>query len=299
MYRYSIGELERLSGIKAYTIRVWERRYDVIKPKRTPTNIRYYSEADLRRILNISILKQIGFKISRIAAMSDNELRELVISGSVDSDNYEILVETLVVAMLSLDETTFLQVISGAIKKNGIESIFEQVVTPLLDKIGFLCDSGTINPAQKSFIINLIRQKLIVAIDSVIETPVENSSRRIIFFMPESAWQETSLLFYSLIARKDNFRVLYLGASVQLESLINVHKVQDADVLFMSVDSKCNKGDIIRIIDFLNKNFYDTQKVITGLKARIEVEKIIENLSNARMVCSSEDFRAVLNDLKK
>jgi DNA-binding transcriptional MerR regulator len=109
MHKYSIGDLERLSGIKAHTIRMWERRYGVIDPGRTQTNIRYYNEDDLLRILNISILKQIGYRISKIANLSNEDLKNYVLTNIIESDNPEVQIETLVVALFSIDEYRFFQ----------------------------------------------------------------------------------------------------------------------------------------------------------------------------------------------
>ena len=278
---------------------MWERRYDIVKPHRTATNIRYYDNHDLQKILNISILKQRGYRISKIANLSDEELFKNVLEATVESDDPGLVIDALVVEMLSLDEAKFLSLLTGSISKNGIESTFEDIIIPFLDRIGVMCDSGTINPAQRSFIFNLIRQKLIVAIDKINEDRTVDSGRRLIFFMPESSSQEMSLLFYSLIARKEGFEVLYLGASVQLNSLKEVHKPRRDDVLFISVDSKCNNEEVSKVVDFLNENFPDAPKVITGLKSRMEVEKFTGKLNNALMVCSSEAFKDVLQKLSR
>jgi len=291
--------MEELSGIKAHTIRIWERRYNIVKPHRTPTNIRYYDNKDLQRILNIAILKHIGFRISKIANLTDEELFKSVLEACVESGDPKIVIDALVVEMLSLDEAKFLSLLTGAISKNGIESAFENVILPFIDRIGILCDSGTINPAQQRFIFNLIRQKLIVAIDKINENRKAHAGRRLIFFMPESSWQEMSLLFYSLIARKEGFEVLYLGASPELNSLKEVYKLREDDVLFISIDSNYKNYDINKLVSFLNENFHDALKVVTGLKSSTEVEKITQKLNNALMVCSSGAFKDVLQELSK
>ena len=149
MPQYSIGDLERLSGIKAHTLRIWERRYEIIKPQRTETNIRFYSDLDMLRLLNIAILNSSGMRISKIAKLDDSDLRSSVIDLSIGSGDPEVQIETLVVAMLALDESKFLKIINGSVSNTGIENTFENVILPFLDRIGVLCENGTINPAQR------------------------------------------------------------------------------------------------------------------------------------------------------
>ncbi len=298
MPKYSIRDLEKLSGIKAHTLRMWERRYDIIKPRRTATNIRYYSDADLRRFLNVAILNNSGLRISKIAHLNDAELRSCVIDLSIESGDPEVQIETLVVAMLAFDESKFLQIIDASMSNAGVEDTFEKVILPFLDRIGVLCENGTINPAQGHFISNLIRQKLIVAIDKENEEQKPVSGRRMIFFMPENEWQEMGLLFFSLIARKERVDVVYLGASVSLDSLKQIHHIEEADVLFLSLDSTCKKQqDIDTLISFLNKNFYNTLKIITGQQIELKVEEISKELNNSKIVNSSSVFKDILKEM--
>ena len=297
MPQYSIRDLEKLSGIKAHTLRMWERRYDIIKPQRTETNIRYYSDSDLRRLLNIAILNSSGLRISKIAHLKDDELRSRVIDLSIDSGDPEVQIETLVVAMLAFDESKFLQIIDASMSNAGIEDTFEKVILPFLDRIGVLCENGTINPTQGHFISNLIRQKLIVAIDKENEERKMIAGRRIIFFMPENEWQEMSLLFFSLIARKEGIDVVYLGASVSLDSLKQIHHIEEADVLFLSLDSTCEKQkDIDNLIAFMNENFHNTLKIIAGSQTRNIADGISKELNNSKVVYNSKIFKDILKE---
>ncbi|RLB03305.1 MAG: MerR family transcriptional regulator [Deltaproteobacteria bacterium] len=298
MSQYSISDLEKLSGIKAHTLRMWERRYEIIKPRRTGTNIRFYSDSDLRKLLNIAILNNSGLRISKIAQFSDDELRSRVIDLSVGSVDPEVQIESLVVAMLALDESKFLTIINGSISNRGIEDTFESVILPFLDRIGVLCENGTINPVQGHFISNLIRQKLIVAIDKENEEQMSATGHRMIFFMPENEWQEMGLLFYSLIARKAGIDVVYLGASVPLDSLKNMYHIDDNDMLFLSLDSTCNKQkDIDILVSFLNSNFYNTLKIIAGPRVDNKAEGISKELNNSKIVYTSSMFIDILREI--
>lgn len=297
--QYSIGDLEKLSGIKAHTIRVWERRHGVIKPERTDTNIRYYHEGELLKLLNISILIQSGYRISKISDLGIEELRDLVIKTCAESDNPEILIETLIVAMLSLDEYKFLQVLNDSIDKRGIENTFEEIEIPFVKRLGLLCDEKTINEVQRNFMFNLIRQKLIVAIDSIKEDSFKAIGKRIVFFMPKAEWSEIILLFYSFVARKAGFEVLYLGPSIPLESLRSDNSINKNDILFLSLDSTCSDSELNNeIVPFLNENYPDLLKFISGMNIKSKVEQMTKELNNAKMVCSSDTLIAILTELK-
>ncbi|MBS2098916.1 MerR family transcriptional regulator [Carboxylicivirga linearis] len=231
---YSIKDLEKISGIKAHTIRIWERRYKLIEPQRTSTNIRFYNDDDLKRILNVSILNQNGFKISKIADLTEGQLRERVLDLCLDSKNIDVQIESLLVAMLELDESKFTNVLTNSIIKLGFESSVETILFPFLERIGILWQAGTINPAQEHFISNLIRQKLIVAIDNEMQNFIPKSDKNILFFLPENELHEIGLLFYSLIARKEGYNVIYLGASVPVNDLKVIVETQKIDALFTS-----------------------------------------------------------------
>jgi len=166
--RYSIRDLEQLTGIKAHTLRIWEKRYGVVIPKRTPTNIRYYTDEDLKKLLNISILNRHGFKISNIANLENEDLGKKIISITNKSFDSDSNIENLIISMIELDEGKFEKILTTLIINLGFEDAFIKVLMPFFEKIGVLWQIGTINPAQEHFITNLIRQKIIVAIDGLI-----------------------------------------------------------------------------------------------------------------------------------
>ena len=210
MAAYSIKELEHLSGIKAHTIRIWEQRYGILNPKRTETNIRYYDDSDLKTILNISVLNENGYKISKIAQMSRPELakevQKLMQLRVPDSQQ----LNALLLAMIEMDEERFDRLLTTIIIQKGLEQTMLDVICPLLVKIGILWQTGTISPAQEHFVSNIIRQKLFVAIDG--QVPVNRaSSDRFLLFLPEGEMHEIGLLFTNYVLRKRGNHVLYLG----------------------------------------------------------------------------------------
>jgi MerR family transcriptional regulator, light-induced transcriptional regulator len=230
MAHYSIKDLEQLSGIKAHTIRIWEKRYQLIKPGRTQTNIRLYSDDDLRRILNVSILSRHGFKISRIAAFHEEEISEKILHLSQNSPSQTDQVEALVVAMIELDESKFNRILSASVTKIGFEDSFIQVIFPFLEKIGMLWQAGTINPAQEHFITNLIRQRLIVSIDGA-QSNYDPNAKKFLLFMQEGDSHELGLLFFHYMLARRGQKVLYLGSSVPYNDIPRICSIFHPDFL--------------------------------------------------------------------
>ena len=165
MSDYSIRDLEQLSGIKAHTLRIWEQRYSIINPKRTETNIRTYDDQDLKLVLNIALLKDYDYKISEIAKMSIEQINQEVVAISDKKLSYPDQIHALTISMIDLDEERFEKIMSTNILQSGFENTMINIIYPFLGRIGTLWVTGSIGPAQEHFITNLIRQKVIVAID--------------------------------------------------------------------------------------------------------------------------------------
>ena len=294
MAYYSIKDLEKISGIKAHTIRIWERRYNLIEPQRTATNIRYYSDDDLKRILNVSILNQNGFKISKIAQMDGVQLRDRVIDLCLDTRNTDVQVESLLVAMLEMDESKFTNVLTNSIIKLGFEATVESVLFPFLDRIGILWQAGTINPAQEHFISNLIRQKLIVAIDNEMQNFIPKSDKTIVFFLPENELHEIGLLFYSLIARKEGYNVIYLGASVPIEDLKVLSGVRKVDAFVTSFVSARKKEELEQYLKQVEQAIDNGSFFITGLQIKEHQPSVPAQFT---IITTSQEFKNGLGKL--
>lgn len=294
MAKYSIKDLEKISGVKAHTIRMWERRYKIIEPGRTDTNIRYYSDADLKRLLNISILNQNGIKISLIADLDDHQLKSRVLDLSLDSRYSNVQIETLVISMLEMDEKKFVNSLSGSIIKYGFEETVETILFPFLERIGILWQAGTITPAQEHFMSNLIRQKIIVAIDNEMQNSTYNGPR-IIFFLPEKEMHEIGLLFYSLIARKEGAEVIYLGQSVPMSDLELVNQLRPCDAFFTSLIASIKKEEVDKLLNGYKRMFNDIPFFITGLQIR-ELKPVLPDLFNE--ISSVRSFKQALKLLR-
>ncbi|MFP4526727.1 MAG: MerR family transcriptional regulator [Bacteroidales bacterium] len=293
MATYSIRELEKLSGIKAHTIRIWEKRYKIIQPKRTGTNIRYYSNNDLKKLLNITILNRQGWKISDIAKLSDEELNRKVKDFSYDSKDTESQIEKLVIAMVDLDEVKFDQILSNAIMHDGFEQTIINLIFPFFKKIGLLWQTGSINPAQEHFVSNLFRQKLMVAIDNL-KIPDREDAKKFILFLPENEFHELGLLFYSYLIKKSGHSVIYLGSSVPYNDLMETCKFIKPSYLFTSITSTFDYKELAEYIEKLSTSFQRQTIFMTGRKIH---EEDIELPANVETVSSPMEFKKRLNTL--
>ena len=220
MAQYSIKDLEHLSGIKAHTIRIWEQRYSILNPKRTDTNIRFYDDDDLKTILNISLLNEHGYKISKIAKMSGAEIAEEVVQLSQQKVPNLQQIHVLLVSMIEMDEERFDKMLTTAILQRGLEKTMLEIVFPFLVQTGILWQAGSISPAHEHFVSNIIRQKLFVAIDGQMPTDPETSTR-FLLYLPEGELHEIGLLFCNFILRARGKHVMYLGQNLPLSDLEN------------------------------------------------------------------------------
>ena len=293
MASYSIKELENLSGIKAHTIRIWEKRYGIIKPARTDTNIRYYCDNDLKRLLNIAILNRYGMRISDISKLSDPAMNEKVINVSSDSSNAESNIENLIVAMVEMDEYKFDRILSRYIMHEGFENSVIRVFFPFFEKIGLLWQTGTINPAHEHFVSNLFRQKLMVAIDNIVVSE-KQEVKKFILFLPESEYHELALLFYNYLIKKSGKLVYYLGSSVPFGDVVETSKMVNPDFLFTSLTSSLKKDEVIKYLHNLSQTFPFQKIFVTGLQIK---ENFTDLPSTVLKVPSPLDFVETLKNL--
>lgn len=218
--KFSIRDLENLSGIKAHTIRIWEKRYNLFQPNRTDTNIRYYSLPSLQKLLNIAFLNKNGYKVSKIAQLKSEEIPILVKEIAISNDSNNHSVNLLKMAMLNFDKALFLNTFNNLIESNSLSDIFYNVFVPLLEDIGLLWQTDTITPAHEHFIFELIKQKILIHTDKIINSSQVKSDNKVyVLFLPDNEIHELGLLFinYELSAR--GFHCIYLGQSVPIDSL--------------------------------------------------------------------------------
>ncbi|MFD2542489.1 MerR family transcriptional regulator [Lacinutrix gracilariae] len=219
MSKYTMAQIVTLTGIKAHTLRKWETRYNFLDPERTDTNIRYYSDQQLKKLLNISVLTRNGYRISKIDKMSDDEIYK-IISDSLEEGNYEDEISAMVISMLDMDEEKFNELLRTHIVKNGLLATVTELVYPFLNKVGVLWGMNKVMPAQEHFISNLIKKKMFASID-LLPYP-HRDSPSILMFLVEQEHHEIGLLLAYYIAREMGWKVYYLGQNVPVENIKQV-----------------------------------------------------------------------------
>jgi DNA-binding transcriptional MerR regulator len=260
---YSIKDIERISGIKAHTLRIWEKRYGIIEPKRTETNIRYYTNEELKKILNIAILNNYGMKISKIVGLSVEELHRKVIEIATEDVEEVLQIESLVIAMVEVDESRFEKILANCTLRLGFEQTVLNIIYPFFKKVGVLWQAGAINPAQEHFISNLIRQKLIVAIDSQ-GMMIKEGAKRFLLFLPEGELHELGLLFYSYLIQKAGHKVIYLGQSVPLSDVGKVNDYNPADFIITATMSLSVGEGLDNLLQSILAMFPEKRVILTN-----------------------------------
>jgi DNA-binding transcriptional MerR regulator len=271
---FTIRDLSQLTRIKPHTLRIWEQRYGIMNPQRTDSNIRLYSQEDLKFLLNVSILYDYGLKISNIAKLSLEELNQKVKQLASEKKQIPAQIQNLVVSMLELDEERFEKQLNNSIMSIGLEETILNIVYPFLQHIGILWQTDTINPAQEHFITNLIRQKLIVAIDGIPNSRLRADAKKIMLFLPEGEFHEISLLFASYLVKLQGHRSIYLGQSLPLQDLKAVQEVHKADVILTIITSTPCQEDVQPYLDKIKYLLPETSIWLTGYQVTSQDLKI-------------------------
>lgn len=293
MNKFTIKDLENLSGIKAHTIRIWEQRYSFLKPQRTTTNIRYYSNIELKMLLNISLLNKYGYKISHIDQMSYDELREKILALSHNEAQQDRIINELIQHMVDLDLDKFETIIDQYMYARGIEKTISFLIFPFLERIGILWLTDNINPAQEHLMSNIIRQKLIVGIDKAAK-PLPGKIK-ILLFLPENEHHEIGLLFLCYLLKVKGFTVIYMGASVTTKDLEFVVNLKKPDYIYTHLTTVIREFNFDKFIVNLKKLFPQQQVVISGLMAQTFEKK--ELPSNFRFIKSFTEVTDFINHL--
>ncbi|ERM82872.1 MerR family transcriptional regulator [Rhodonellum psychrophilum GCM71 = DSM 17998] len=296
MSTYSIKDLEQLSGIKAHTLRIWEQRHNLLSPKRTETNIRYYDDDDLKLILNVALLNDNGFKISKIAVMSEAEIRQNVIQLTERSLTHDDQIHALTICMIEMDEERFDKVLSTNIIKIGFEQTMLNIIYPFMSKIGVLWQTGAINPAQEHFISNLIRQKLIVAIDGQI---YKSGGKKFLLFLPEAELHEISLLFAAYLIKLRGHKVIYLGQNTPNEDLLTVYRLHQPDYLMTVITTSPSSENIQEYIDLLSERFSQSKILLTGYQVVGQDLKFPKNVKVMNYIRSILEYLAEIEEVKQ
>jgi DNA-binding transcriptional MerR regulator len=291
MIRYTINDLANISQIKPHTIRIWEQRYNLLEPRRTSTNIRYYDDAQLKKLLNITTLLQGGHKISKIANLTDVEMGDKVkklLETKEQNNANAIYINELLISALTFDPEKFEKVFSTCLLRYGFSTAIETILYPMLYRVGVMWQSEEINPAQEHFISNLARQKLFSAIDGI---PIPPSTKnKCLLFLPQHEEHELGLLYSHYLLLKSGIRSYYLGQRLPFENLMGAVEVIDPNYLIFFFITPQPFQQLQNYINKVNKPFPERKIYLCG------PSKILNSLKpgspNCTFIHSIEEFKA-------
>jgi DNA-binding transcriptional MerR regulator len=291
---YSIRDLEKLTGIKAHTIRIWEQRYRLIEPDRTETNIRYYTDDNLRELFNIALLNRNGYKISKLAQMSPEEINLKVAEIAENSSSQNTQIDALTLAMIDLDEAKFEQVFSDFIWEHGFEKAMLELIYPFLDKLNVLWLAQSVNPVHEKFISNLIQRKLMCAIDKEPADPAKDAST-FLLYLPEGENQEITLLFIHYLLRTHKQKAVYLGADISLAYLKSAVQTLNPDFVFTILNEPLSRQSIQGYVDHAASIVDEGTLLLTGAQLFFNQ---VKTGSNTRVLSGLPDTLTFLDKLQ-
>lgn len=255
MQSFSIRQIELLTGIKSHTLRIWEQRYDFFKAPRKESNLRFYTNEDLKKLLCVSYLYHNGWKISRIAALSDNGIVQEVEKIPISDENYPTAIQQLLKAAVDFNESAFLSILNELQENIGFENLIINVCYPYLLRVGLLWDTSRIIPAQEHFSSYIIQNRVISETEKLAVT--QTGEPEIILFCPEEEYHELPLLFINYLLRKHGWRVLYLGANIKFADLEEAARIPETRYLYLHLISNFTGISIDDYFEKLRKTFPD------------------------------------------
>jgi len=288
MDSFTIKDLENLTGIKAHTLRVWEMRYNFLKPSRTPTMIRFYKNDELKTILNVALLNKFGFKISHINKLNESEMKEKILSLTQPQAQQERIVNEMIRSMIDLDMEGMELTIDDYILARGIEKTIIQIIFPFLERIGILWQTSHINPAQEHLVSNIIRQKLIVGIESVRTTYKIHTS--ILLFLPEGEFHELGLLFMYYLLKSRGATVIYLGANIPLKDVAYIVNIKKPDFLYSHLTTVGQSFNFGKFLLNISREFGNLPVVVSGKLTTTFEKKILPPILLKKSFAEVMDF---------
>jgi MerR family transcriptional regulator, light-induced transcriptional regulator len=283
---YSINDIEKLSGVKAHTIRIWEKRYNIIPNRRSESNIRFYEEDDLQLILNIAHLNKRGIKISKIATMSHDQIKQKIADYCDVDVIFENHIDGLMLSMFELNEYKFLKILNHHIKDIGFEKTMDEVIYPLLDKLSVMWIAGSVKGVHENFINNIIRRKLSVEIDKIELVP-EECKKKFLIYLPEYEAHELSLLYVFFLLKKYGADTLYLGTQISINDVADAVEIYKPDYIFTLFNDSFSETPLQPYLNNLQQLAGKATVLVSGyqtLQQKIELPKNMELLNSLNEV---------------
>lgn len=292
---FSIKDLENFSGIKAHTIRIWEKRYKVLEPDRTDSNIRTYSETELKKILNVAYLNRNGLKISRIARLGEDELTQQVmaVSSQTESPDHNYQEGKILMTAIRFNEFHFKEALEPFIRYNGIEDAYIRFFHPLLEKSRILWQTGSLSRAQEQFVRNTIRQIMMVE-DNNLKPPAGRIKTSVAMINTSDNLSDNNFLFYKYALKKRGYNVIFTGGVLPASEVIEIHKIKSFDYLVVNSGSFDFARKKIGYFSSIGKSLLIKKIILTDYPEPHE-KRIPENILITR---NPEDFRKAISALK-
>lgn len=289
---FSIKNLENLSGIKAHTLRIWEKRYNLLEPERTDTNIRRYSLESLKKLLNVTLLYNHGFKISKIACLESDEIPELVRSIALKSNSEQVSINAFKLAMINFDYELFDANYLEISQHHDFEYIFLNMFLPLMRELGILWQTGAISPSHEHFITHLVKQKIHLQTETLQrEKPRREDHPPFVLFLPENEIHELGILYLNYLILSKGFRTIFLGQSLQSSSLETLYTYQTEFIFVSYLTVEPNKDEIMPFLNYFHKTLLANRNSKLLLFGPQQIEIKTEKLpSQIEMFRSVESF---------
>lgn len=293
MNRFSIRDIENLTGIKAHTIRIWEQRYGILTPKRTATNIRYYDSVDLKNALRIALLNDYGYKISHIHRMSETDIDNLILDITDEGFKLQALVNDLLEATLAINLDKFENLINNYIKKFGIEQTVEVLLFNFLEKIGIMWMTNHIFPAQEHLVSNIIYRKVSLAIEQL---PAMNltTKPKVLLFLPEGEIHDIGLLYVHYLLKKNHKYPIFLGPNSPVSEVKFIYDTLKPDYLYVHLTAVTDEFDCKKYLQKLTPQFPDS--IIFASGGLLKTQKITPP-SNLRLLYTLNEVKQTLNSI--
>lgn len=292
MNAFTIKDLESLSGIKAHTIRIWEQRYHFLKPQRTQTNIRYYSNEELKTILNIALLNKYGYKISHIDKMDSGEIQQKIRSLTDVNAQQESLINKLIGNMIDMNIPAFEEALEQHIKAKGVERTITSLIFPFLERIGILWVTEHINPAQEHLVTNVVRQKLIVGIETT--RPLILTNKTVLLFLPEGEYHELGLLYMYYLLKSRGIQVIYLGANVPIKDVAFIVKAKNPLHLYTHITCITGNFKIEKYLNQLREALPEIPIIVSGQLAQSQQKRMNNGIQFKQSISEVMDYVASL-----
>ena len=285
---FSISDVENLTGIKAHTLRIWEQRYRLLNPKRKESKHRFYDNEDLKYILRIAYLYHKGYKISRIADLSEEEIKKMALDTTSGKENYQVFVNQLTEASIDFDQERFEKILHNLILHLGFEKTIIQILFPLLNKIGLLWMTDKVSPAQEHFASALVIKKILFAVDELDKPRGENEVRKVLLFTPAGEHHEIPLLFMQYLLKKNGVPHVYVGKDAKFEAIRDFCMQHNPTQLYCHLVTNLLTSDLNTYFKKLSSSFPEIEIFFSGPQAK----KVDTPPSNIRLLKDPEAMLA-------